>query len=549
MHGRSAPQKRNLNHRKRCNSCGTCRKCEKDVGPIIMTARTDAFVEPAHSSLEADARRLAGALDARSGLVLVLLTAVYLLGAVFQARSKPLWYDEIISTIAAGAPDAATTWRVAQQTDFSPPLPHLLIHFSMNWFGANELGARVPAIAGFWMFCLCLYRFTRRRVGLYYALAAMLLPVSTDAYGYAFEARAYGPELAFCGLALIAWQACTENARSWLPRLGLAIGLAGATLCHYYAILLYLPLAGGELTRCFRTRRADWGTWIAMAGGAIGIGWRATTLVGILDGNSHPWAVPESGQIMQFWESGLRDLTGFLVLLTGLLAIFTLGAKTALETPEPADGVADHELVAGALFLAIPTVAVAGALSITHMFTPRYALFALAGFAYLLPMLASRLLRTHSLFGLLLTCVLIAPLALHAVPSGGVPNPYLQEPMLAKASADEPVVIPDGRLFLQMWYYAPANVKSRLLYVTDRDAAIKYMGFDSIDYGLMLLRPWTSARIIEYRSFFAPGRRFLVYQNMARPEWLLHKVVEEGGTAEIQSYSRTRALLQTRFRP
>src|SRR5450631_2074561 len=180
------------------------------------------------SSLENDARNLAVVLERHKYAVLVLLTVVYAIGAVLQARGKPLWYDEIITTFAASAPDAAATWKVAQQTDINPPLPHLLMHFTMKWVANQEVGARIPAMAGFWIFSLCLYRFTIRRAGILYALPALLLPMVTGAYGYALEARAYGLVLGFCGLALAGWQAAADGDKRPLALAVLAGSLAAA---------------------------------------------------------------------------------------------------------------------------------------------------------------------------------------------------------------------------------------------------------------------------------------------------------------------------------
>ena len=501
-------------------------------------------------SLERDARHLASVLDRRRYPLLVLLTVVYVFGAVMHARSTPFWYDEVITMIAAGAPDAATAYRAAQQTDTSPPLPHLLIHFSMQWWGKNEIGARIPAIVGFWIFCLCLYRFTRRRAGIYYALAALLIPITTDAYTYSVWARAYGMEFAFCGLALIAWQAAADGSRRIVALPALAASLVGATLCHYYAILLWVPLAGGEAFRCYRARKVDWGIWAALAAGSAALVWRAAAIAGMGKATAHTWAPPYPGQVLEFWETGLPHALPFAALLLALVALSIVIARDEPDAPlRPAVSVPDHELVAGVLFLAIPVIAVAGALFVTHMFTPRYVVFALAGIAFLAPMVAAHLLQRRALFGFLLAVVMLASLAFVTMDIPPPRNPFLEEPILAKALETEPVVISDGQLFLQLWQYAPDSLKSRLLFLADTDAAIEYMGFDTIDSGILVLRPWAPLKALEYKSFFAPGREFLLYRNLLRPEWLLAKVIKDGGSARLQEFNYRRELLRVRFRP
>jgi len=130
-------------------------------------------------------------------LFLLILTLVYAVGALGHARNEPLWYDEVVTVMAASAPDAAGTWKLAQAMDANPPLLHLLTHFSMQWFGPGEVAVRLPAILGFWVFCLCLYRFTLRRAGIYYALLALLLPIATEAYDYAYERGPMGSNWRF----------------------------------------------------------------------------------------------------------------------------------------------------------------------------------------------------------------------------------------------------------------------------------------------------------------------------------------------------------------
>lgn len=500
-------------------------------------------------SLEADARKLAGKVERHRYLAILLLTAIYVFGAILHARAKPLWYDEIITVIAAGEPTAAMTWEAAQQTDINPPLPHLLMHYSMRWFSQPEIGARIPSIVGFWVFCLCIYRFTRRRVGIFYAFAALLLPVVTGAYAYSVEARAYGVSLAFCGTALVAWQAAAERSgRIWaLP--ALALSLAGATLCHYYTVLLYLPLAGGEAFRWYRTRKFDVGIWTAFAAGGSTLLWRISVIVGAsAKWSAHSWATPSPDQVLEFWESGLQHALPFVALLIAFLALSIVASRKERE-PDTASPVAleDHELIAGVLFLAIPLAAVAGALLVTHMFVPRYVLFALAGFTYLTPMLSAYWTRGRTMVGFVMTIVTLVGLGLVTMEVPPAGNPFLHEPILAKALQAGDVIIPDGQLFLQMWQYAPPPLKSRILFLADGGAAVQYMGFDSIDNGLQVIRPWSTAHVIDYRDFFAPGREFLIYQNTLRPGWLLSKVMQEQGTAQIEAYDGYRELIRARF--
>ena len=500
-------------------------------------------------SLENDARHLAVRIEKRQRMILCAFSILYLLGAGLHARSKPFWYDEIVTLVIANSPDLSTAWKAALACDAAPPLPHLMTHLCVRWFGAGEISVRIPAIIGFWVFCLCLFRFTSRRVGIYYALAALLLPTVIETYYYSVEARAYGPELAFCGLALVAWQAATERSMRFLALPGLALSMAAALLCHYYATLLYLPLAGGEAVRLYRNRKIDWGVWAAFAAGGTPILWRISTVVGVVKGFAHNWAVPYPEQAIEFWESGLQHASGFLTLLLALLALSIVLSRKKPDTDQSVvPPLRDHELVAGVLFLAIPLAAVVGALLVTHMFAPRYALIALAGFSFLAPMVAAHVSGGRALPGFLLMAALGLGFGYSSMEIPPAQDPFDAEPLLREALQQGPVAVSDGQLFLRMWHYAPEPLKSRLLFLADNEAAVKYMGFDTIDDGIRALRPWSSVGVVEYQSFASPGREFFVYQNTLRPGWLISKVVDDGATVEIRKYAGLRSLIRVRLK-
>ena len=131
-------------------------------------------------------------------------------------------------------------------------------------------------------------------------------------------------------------------------------------------------------------------------------------------------------------------------------------------------------------------------------------------------------------------------------PSRG--NPFDAEPVLREALEQGPVVVPDGQLFLQMWQYAPERYKSRLLFLMDNDAAVKYMGFDTIDGGVRALKPWAAVNAVEYADFARGGREFMAYQTSMRPGWVLARVVADGATVEVKKTALYRELVKVRLR-
>jgi hypothetical protein len=499
------------------------------------------------ASLESDARGIAASLERHKLLVVLLLTLLYLVGAALRANGKELWYDEIITFVAASAPDAAGTWKTAQAIDASPPLPHLMMHFARVWFGSGQLALRIPFLVCFWIFCLCLFRFTLCRLGFFYALAAMLMPVVTDVYTFSVEARAYLPELGFCGLALIAWQAAAEGRRRIFNVALLAASLAAAILCHYYAVLIFLPLAAGEAFRNYRGRRVDWLIWGALAAGATPLVWRAASIAGAVKDLTHTWTPPHPAQVMEFWQTRLTPAATFLVLFLALLALMLLSKTEEPAEPPEQSALAPHEIVAGLVFLAIPVIAVAGSMLVTHIFTERYALPGFTGFAILAPAVLSRLTGGRSIPAFFLVNVLVLAMLLAAVANPRPTNPFSREPILSAALEEGPVVVDDGHLFLQMWYYAPAELRARMVFLVDYQAAVRHMGFDTIDGGIFVLRPYADVNAVQYRDFHPPGGEFLVYHNALRPSWVVPKAMEDGAAVDVLRVNTERQLLRIRL--
>ena len=513
---------------------------------------------------ETDARRMGAQLEKGKYLVLLALTVCYAAGAMLHARGKPLWYDEIFTVIAASAPNAAGTWRLAQQVDASPPLTHLLTHFAMRWFGAGEVATRLPAIAGFWIFCLCLFWFVRRRLGIFYGLMALLLPIATGAYDYSYEARAYGPELAFCGLMLVAWQAATSSGWAQKP-LGhaaacamLALSLIGALMCQYYAILLYVPLAGGEAVRSWKARRIDWGLWAAMAFGAAPLVWRMATIRAVVGGFSQvSWSPPYPIDVLAFWEDGLQPTLSVLVLALAAMALWAWKSPGSSSPPPPPveqpASLPAHEIVAGILFLTIPALAVAAGMLVTHLYSARYALAGLTGVVLLLPAVAARVSGGRSLPAyLMLALALVRPIVVMVTappPQDVVAGEFVLVHALEQVPEQGPVVVADGQTFVQIWYYLPARLKSKIVFLVDREASVKYRTFNTaaIDAALTDARRFCGLPVIDYRDFAAPGKEFRVLQNPLKPGWLLDKIAADGGTEAIEQYTKLRQLYRVRM--
>ena|SRR5437762_10022732 len=136
--------------------------------------------------LETATGRFAGILNRRKYAVLVLFSLAYFLTTCYRASRKLFWFDELLTMHVSHQPDLASVWRALMQgADLNPPILYGLTRFSELLFGAGQIGSRLPAIVGFWIFCLCLFRFVSVRTSALSGFVSMSFPLVTTASYYA----------------------------------------------------------------------------------------------------------------------------------------------------------------------------------------------------------------------------------------------------------------------------------------------------------------------------------------------------------------------------
>ncbi|MBV8865796.1 MAG: glycosyltransferase family 39 protein [Acidobacteriaceae bacterium] len=199
--------------------------------------------------------------------LLIAFSLFYFADVSLRASEKFFWYDELFTVYFARLPNFHSLWNALNNgIDFNPPLFYLLTQWSNLLFGEGNVATRLPEILGFWIFCLCLFRFVSRRAGLLAGCSALLFPMLTGAYFYAYEARPHAIVLSGCGLALVCWQMAVETSQprpAWLLAFGAA--LFCTFLLHCYAVTLLAPFILLELFRSIYFKRIQWGVWLAFA--------------------------------------------------------------------------------------------------------------------------------------------------------------------------------------------------------------------------------------------------------------------------------------------
>lgn len=422
--------------------------------------------------------------------ILIAFTVAYGFATWYRAQHKLFWYDEIFTDYISRLPDVAHIWQaLLKGADLNPPLLYVLTGASHSLLGHSEASTRLPEIIGFWIFCLCLYRFVSVRAGVLGGLISMIFPCVTVAYYYAYEARAHGIVLGFCGLALVSWQLLTSSSRYRLPAaLGLFLALGCALLTHSYAFLLFVPLTAGELTRAYRLRRIDplvWGA-LFLAGTMILVSvplLRAARSI-LPAGKFLP---PNFAKLLHSYDHLFGPAAGVLAII---LACICLDVATGRGGRSLKSTFAVYEWVTVLTFLIIPIVAAAVASVTGPPLMDRYSLSVVAGMGALLGVAGAMRRRAGAAIFLLLI--------FQALFSFGsfIHRGYIEEPssstllstaqwdfnaryeMMNSVGKNLRVLLTDDVNFAQTIYYAPPDFQGRLLYPHNGQPLVD--GFDRL---------------------------------------------------------------------
>src|SRR4051812_35305951 len=200
----------------------------------------------------------------------MLCVLLFLLPSALCAHWKPLTNDELFTFEVSRLASVGRIWTaLSAGADNHPPLDYLLRHLSLSAFGQSELAFRLPSLLASYLCLISIFQFVVRRASVVYGLIAVLIPLSTPLFEYSYEARSYTLLAAFAAVALAAWQRRTEGSRGAI--VVLAASLAAVLWAHYYGVLVFLPIAAGEMVRTQKTRRIDLAVWAALAAGACAL--------------------------------------------------------------------------------------------------------------------------------------------------------------------------------------------------------------------------------------------------------------------------------------
>jgi hypothetical protein len=460
---------------------------------------------------------------------------------ICEVLVRPFAYDEICTVLMVQQEHLSRLWQAFVHGADGQPLVYYLLERSVVGFIRNEhLAYRGMSILAFAVTLVCLFIAIRTHKGAGPALVSAGIPLATILFGLlSAEARPYSLLVACIAFAIVCYQRVV--ARRWVVLLGLSLVLAESL--HYFAVFAFLPFLLAEVVHYGMTRQMRLGVWIALASGFVPLAcytpvlrtlnrnfaahiWSKPTLEIALNSYSWYFLTPES------WPGlYLAAIAGVAVLLTILMTV-----RKASSGATPA-GAPVPELMLALGLLSLPLVGFTVA-ALTHSgMIAKYMVPSVLGFPLALGFAFPRLPR----WGLLLPAVPAVLLLGVLVPQerqywstykGEFVSPavFVEKFVTAGGHPDLPVLVSDPHDFLVLQHYCDKSWQKRFVSVIDPEQSLVYMGNDTADKQLGLLRQYTSLPVYDFQPFLAQHPQFLVYSSWGGLErdWWPRRLKNDG---------------------
>ena len=484
------------------------------------------------------------ALEQRSRWILGFFCLMFLLGTCGRASQKLFWHDELFTLYMTRLPGLGDVWRaIADGAEASPPLFAAITRASTGLLGEGLITVRLPAIAGFLIASLAACVFVTRRCGPIYGLVACLLPTATDAYVYAYEARPYGIVLALAGIAMVSWQRATDDRHRAVSLALLLSSLIAALWSHYYAVLLLIPLALGEMARFWRRRTPDWTMWAVLVTPLGALAPMAALIQSAVDGAPALFSTVRPGVVIESYEAVLLPLAVPAVVILTAIGVATTVGRRALpfDEPHPADAVPFHEWVAAVALMLLPVWgAVAGGL-VVGTFVPRYAVSWVVGFSITAAFVAATMSSRPKLVGAIALVTLLGWTSAKMARSTRLLA--LDAPTIAEANAallnerglPLPIVVTHAHVFFPLVEYAPRDIATRLVLLAGPPRVAELWGPETREQSLVALSTRFPIHVEEFDTFITTHRHFLVY---GPPMWVNAELRAAGARLSIIAEER-----------
>lgn len=454
-----------------------------------------------------------------------LLAFFLLLSAALSliwSHVRLMWNDEFLSFYS----DSVATFKqvvlvqLHHPISLDPPTYHLLSHLCMDVLGRNAIALRLPALAGFLLFQLCIFFFVRRLAGSRAAIVAAAVPLLTASFRYSVEGRPYGLLLGLYALSLLCWQTATTDdgvPRSrLLPLTVLTLSIALAITSHYFGILILIPVSLGELSRIYFRKRLDLGVLTALILGLASVGlilpFKRALMVYrvhyyITGVNIHDISQGYRELFIRYttWPIPLQKITAAIMVVLALSLAYA-GYKRFKRRPANEHA---YTWIALASMALLPFFGYLFGRFVTHTMEVRYVIAALIAFVAVFGIVLERKLRSTPFYYVTLLLITTAALAINthyilqehrdsnAILASLHPSPALAAALAANPSA--PLYEQSlGNFFVDSFYTPDPSLRARITLLYNANQEIFWLQHDTYSISAVNLQHFTSLPIVNY---------------------------------------------------
>ncbi len=184
-----------------------------------------------------------------------------------------------------------------------------------------------------------------------------------------------------------------------------------------------------------------------------------------------------------------------------------------------------HEISAWGGFVLLPFIGTLIAKFVTQAYHPRYFMSAFLGGIILILSGYYQAFGGRRSAGLMLCLVVLCSLPYIAFNERNNVNTSIRDLRVAALFLEShspepwPILVTEFMQFHRLSYYAPRKLARRLIYAADPEKSLKYVHHNTVDRGLLDLRPWFPERIEEYHSVLQSYPRFVCYGRVGSRSW------------------------------
>jgi 4-amino-4-deoxy-L-arabinose transferase-like glycosyltransferase len=455
---------------------------------------------------------------------------------LIYARMKPLWVDELLTQVVCRQGSLRAIWKaLSQGVDGQPPFFYLVERSAAGLIHDDYIGYRLLSVLGFACTLTLLYAFVKTRNGATPAFICTTLLLTTQLFTYySAEARPYSMLTACIALALVCYQ--RAPAPQWVG--GLFLSLLLASMLHYYAVFFLLPFFLAESTVLYKTKIVRYNVWLAMLVAPAPFIFSLPLLLRMKQqSGAHFWNQfyigPGYGSFFGSGPEWGTALTGTAIVVM-LVSVLWTTRQPEDAKGSSADPVAERVLILSLILL--PMIAFTAA-RLTHApFVSRYFLPAILGITAAVGYVLARAKPTGILLIAIFLMFFIGVQELLFWKSmHREREPFGQLTQLVAVAHREklPIVVSDFNTYVQVYHYAPPELRQRILTLVDPGKSWIYTGTDTAEKIAVILRSYAPLTILDFAPFAANHPVFLLYSNRAEGDWWPARLLHDGHRLQL----------------